>query len=113
MIDEDASLGESDDEIENSRALMAATMNPTGIRERHTSLRTFDAFARSWAVADYMNFPHAPELRDSAQKQIFEHFIKVTGPSMSLYERHPFDPIELGITDPDSSRGSNIWSCKC
>jgi hypothetical protein len=61
-------------------------------------------------VTEYLNSPNLSELRNRESRQIFEHFMRVTGPSMSLYERHPFDNSEreLSALNP----GSNMWSCE-
>lgn len=109
--DEDASLADSDDEAGKESALVfpSASLLPL-FGDRPTSLRSFTGNSQSQMVADYMNYPHIAELRDEAKRQIFHHFIKVTGPSMSLYERHPFDPSEREAADADSG-SNNIWSC--
>ncbi|CAG9937153.1 unnamed protein product [Clonostachys rosea f. rosea IK726] len=108
--DEDASLADSDDEAGKESALVfpSASLLPL-FGDRATSLRSFTGNSQSQMVADYMNYPHIAELRDQAKRQIFHHFIKVTGPSMSLYERHPFDPSERDAADVDSG-SNNIWS---
>jgi hypothetical protein len=71
---------------------------------------SLDDFASVGAVTEYLNSPNLSELRNRESRQIFEHFMRVTGPSMSLYERHPFDNSEreLSALNP----GSNMWSCE-
>lgn len=111
--DDDAWLGDSDDDYENSVALVAPIINrlytpgPKG-----SSMRSFGAFVDINAISEYMNYPDISALRNEAKRHIFEHFMKVTGPSMSLFERHPFDASEQEVADYTPGSGSNIWSCK-
>lgn len=74
-------------------------------------MRSFSQFASSNAVSEYMSTPGS-ELEDKAKRDIFEHFMRVTGPSMSLYERHPFDASEQQVADSIPGSGTNIWSCE-
>lgn len=104
---------DSDDEHESSLAVVAPVVNrlyTPGMRD--TSMGTFNEFAGSYAVSEYMSAPGLSELKDSAKRDIFEHFMRVTGPSMSLYERHPFDESEQQVTDSIPGSGTNIWSCE-
>lgn len=111
--DEDASMYDSSDgEERSSRALMAPVFSGIfGHDARDATFRTFSSFAHSDAVGQYMTSPHATELRDDAKRKLFEHFMRVTGPTMSLYERRPFDPANDGIGSSIAGATSNIWSC--
>lgn len=105
-------MAASDDEEVNSRALMTRVLSGLrGQSARDVSLRSFSSYARSDMLSEYMSSPHASELKDDAKRKLFEHFMRVTGPSMSLYERHPFDPAEKEVSGTLGG-GSNIWSCK-
>lgn len=111
--DEEASIADSDDGEQTSKALMAPAVMGIHVHDaRDVSLRSFSTFARNDALGEYMSSPHATELRDDAKRKLFEHFMRVTGPTMSLYERHPFDPAEREMADPRSDGRSNIWSCE-
>jgi hypothetical protein len=114
-IDEDASMSESDDGEQASKSLMAPVIKAMHAWDaRDASLRSFSTFARSDALGEYMSSPNISELKDHAKRKLFEQFMRVTGPTMSLYERHPFDPAERQMADSDSGadEGSNIWSCE-
>lgn len=110
---EDAWFEDSDGEHESSVALVAPVVQKLytpGLRD--TSMRSFSQFASSNAVSEYMISPSLSELKDKAKRDIFEHFMRVTGPSMSLYERHPFDASEQQVADSIPGSGTNIWSCE-
>ena len=110
VADDDTSMIESDDEIPDSRDLLMPIVqkwDPSG-----TQMRAFSTFAHSNAVSEYMHSPHTTELKDSGMKTVFMHFVNVTGPSMSLYERHPFDNSAQEQAGPDENDGFNLWSCK-
>lgn len=77
-----------------------------------TEVRAFSAFAQSNIVSEYMHYPYATELKDSGMRFVFLHFVRVTGPSMSLYERHPFGHAGVEQSRPKRESGSNMWSCK-
>ena len=114
-IDEDASMSESDDGEHASKSLMAPVIKAMHAWDsRDASLRSFSTFARSGTLGEYMSSPNVSELKDHAKRKLFEHFMRVTGPSISLYERHPFDPAERQMADSDSGadEGRNIWSCE-
>jgi hypothetical protein len=108
MSDEGDSERESNDEEWHIQAVKAniQTLNRYQMVDRP---RFYADYAQSTAIGEYMRSPHATELRDDAKRQLFEHFMRVTGPTMSLYERHPFDPQERQWTSAD--RGNSAWEC--
>lgn len=114
-IDEDASMSESDDGEQASKSLMVPVVKAIHAWDsRDASLRSFSTFARNDALGEYMSSPNISELKDHAKRKLFEQFMRVTGPTMSLYERHPFDPAERRVADSNSGADekSNIWSCE-
>lgn len=111
--DEEAWFEDSDDEHLSSLALVAPVVQRLYTPgPRDTSMHSFSEFASSNAVSEYMSSPGLSELKDQAKREIFEHFMRVTGPSMSLYERHPFDSSEQEVADSVPASGTTIWSCK-
>ncbi|PFH59579.1 hypothetical protein XA68_12123 [Ophiocordyceps unilateralis] len=111
--EDDAYLAESDDDHPDPRGLMAPGIShmpwPCQITNG-SQVRTFSAFAREQALSEYMNFAPNSELRNHAMRTIFMHFISVTGPSMSLYERDPPPNTELGQFDHNADVGNNLFS---
>ena len=108
--DEEASMGDSGDGEQTSRSLMTPVfMGIYGHNSRDVSLGPFSTFARNDAVGEYRSSPLASELKDDVKRKLFEHFMRVTGPTMSLYERHFFDRAERNMTNDE---GRNIWSCE-
>lgn len=108
--DEETSMVDSDDVEQDLSSLISPIfMGLYGHNSRDVSLRSFSTFARNDTVGEYMNSPYASELKDDAKRKLFEHFMRVTGPTMSLYERHFFEPTERNVT---GDRGGNIWSCE-
>ena len=51
-------------------------------------------------------------LNDPQTAAIFWYFVNMTGPSMSLYERHPFDPSPMFQGGPVPKARRHIWTCK-
>jgi hypothetical protein len=77
------------------------------------SLRSFTSFIdRPDMLATYMPTPQSTPLKDPMTARIFCHFVNVTGPCISLFERHPANPslIFQGVPVPKSQQ--NIWACK-
>ncbi|PHH76777.1 hypothetical protein CDD80_1227 [Ophiocordyceps camponoti-rufipedis] len=111
--EDDAYLAESDDEHPDARRLMApglANMPWPCQTTNGSQVRTFSAFAREQALSEYMNFAPNSELRNHAMRTIFMHFISVTGPSMSLYERDAPPNTEQGQFVPNADVGNNLFS---
>jgi hypothetical protein len=114
MPEDDASMGESDDDTQDPRQVLGPVMKQfNGTWDTNgTRVRTFSTFAQSNILSDYTASARITELMDPVMLQIFMHFIQVTGPSMSLYERHPFDHTGENSFDPTPKGANNLWSCK-
>ncbi|KAF5268119.1 hypothetical protein FOXYS1_999, partial [Fusarium oxysporum] len=112
MPEDDASMGESDDEVQDPRQVLGPVMKQfNGTWDTNgTRVRTFSTFAQCNILSDYTATARITELKDPAMLQIFMHFIQVTGPSMSLYERHPFDHTGENSFDPTPKGANNLWS---
>lgn len=111
---DDIKWEDSDDDHENSTALVAPV--PGGLympgKKDLSTRSSFHGFANMGVVSEYMNSPNLSGFKDMVSRQFFEHFMRVTGPSMSLYERHPFDASEQGVSGPISGTETSIWSCE-
>ncbi|KAH7238307.1 hypothetical protein BKA59DRAFT_241849 [Fusarium tricinctum] len=112
MPEDDASMGESDDDTQDPRQVLGPVMKQfNGTWDTNgTRVRTFSTFAQSNILSDYTASARITELKDPVMLQIFMHFIQVTGPSMSLYERHPFDHTGENSFDPTPKGANNLWS---
>ena len=75
--------------------------------------RSFTSFIdRPDMLATYMPSPQSSPLNDSMTARIFCHFINVTGPSISMFERHPANPSLLFQGHPIPRSQQHIWTCK-
>ncbi|KAI1133764.1 hypothetical protein F5Y10DRAFT_4789 [Nemania abortiva] len=102
FYDDDASMGESDDEYLLARRDSQFNLDGQGVltsqRFDHryhmfgTHTRTFSTIGAETVLATYDPSPANSPLTDKHIAAVFWHFMNVTGPSMSLYERHPLDP---------------------
>jgi hypothetical protein len=123
--DDEASMGESEDENEGftEEDLAHLESNDLGIQVARrmdrraeyydTRLRTFTGFVDANNVlATYTPSSTNSPLNDTQTASVFWYFVNVTGPSMSLYERHPFDPSPLFQGQPVPKARRHIWTCK-
>ena len=115
---DDASIADSDDEdmaVDKEKLFGANNWSLAGPR-----LRNFSGFGYDEPLVRYLYTPQDEGLADAGLKTIFMHFIHVTSPVISLFERHPADLIlrsdetqrekEFGLSN--LSNGYNLWSCK-
>ncbi|KAH7160818.1 hypothetical protein EDB81DRAFT_327611 [Dactylonectria macrodidyma] len=109
-LDEDAEMGESDDETQDPRVVLGPIVKQfNGTWDTQgTQVRAFSTFAKCNVLSEYTASAQISELKDARILAIFMHFIQVTGPSMSLYERHPFDQEDTYDSTP--KRANNLWS---
>lgn len=106
--DEDA-MSISDDELidpSDSRGLQSLSKAWNGTR---VDAQKFRSFASSGALFTYMDSPANSELRHHGEIIVFSYFLNITSPTISMYERHPCDPIEK---QEFHAKGHNLWSCK-
>ncbi|KAK3987820.1 transcriptional regulatory protein moc3 [Cladorrhinum sp. PSN332] len=90
--------------IQVVRRLDAAT-DVYGVR-----IRSFDPFANSNVLDTYMPSSANSPLNDTQTAAVFWHFVNVTGQSMSIYERHPFDPSPIFQGTPVAKQRRHIWT---
>jgi hypothetical protein len=63
-------------------------------------------------LATYTPSPQSLPLNDSMTARLFCHFINVTGPTMSMFERHPANPSLIFQGQPVPKSQQHIWTCK-
>lgn len=78
-------------------------------------LRTYHSFLDGYGfdvLSTYEPSARNSPLKDSITARIFCHFINVTGPSISLFERHPANPSLMFQGRPVPKSQQHIWACK-
>jgi hypothetical protein len=123
QTDDEASMVDSDDEPLPDTHLEHLESNEHGIqvaRRLESSLDTHGIRLRSFSMPGVGNVldTYVPSsanspLNDPHTAAIFWYFVNMTGPSMSLYERHPFDPSPMFQGGPVPKARRHIWTCKC
>ncbi|KAF4513515.1 hypothetical protein G6O67_000779 [Ophiocordyceps sinensis] len=112
--DDNGEMAESDDEQPDPRTLLASPPYhltwPTP--QDGNQVRTFSAFAQEQALYEYMSFAPNSELQSHAMRTIFRHFVTVTGPSMSLYDRDCSQTEEPAQFDANAELGNYLFSYK-
>lgn len=123
--DDEASMGESEDEHEETpnRDMTRLKKNDVGIQVARrlqqpyadfygsTQVRTFHGFVgANYELETYIPSSTSSPLNDTQTAAVFWHFVNVTGPSMSLYERHPFDPSPMFQGQPVPKTRQHIWT---
>lgn len=116
---EDYREGESDDETSGAGSMVQLRGPKAGLfvshmfknpHDPHGTLPRYFMPTHS-SMATYDPEPSHSPLNDEHVRAVFSHFIRVTGPAISLYERHSFEPgtVVGGQQLPRSQR--HIWSC--
>jgi len=89
---------DEDMDIDNPAAIMQDrrrqhTLNNVLMRQhfdvRNMQIRRYDTFLQDNMLAHYRVEWHANPLKNPATARVFAHFISATGPSLSVFERHP------------------------
>ncbi len=119
--DDEASMGESDEGAMPDPHLVHLESNDLGIQvarqlEPHHDLygvriRSFDGFGADSTLETYTPSSASSPLNDPQTAAVFWYFVNVTGQSMSLYERHPFDPTSMFQGHPVPKQRQQIWTC--
>ncbi|KAH7314149.1 hypothetical protein BKA65DRAFT_571361, partial [Rhexocercosporidium sp. MPI-PUGE-AT-0058] len=75
------------------------------------NLRSFFSFIdRPDMLATYTPSSQSTPLRDQMTARIFCHFVNVTGPCMSMFERHPSNPALMFQGTPVPKSQQHIWA---
>lgn len=114
-LDDEVHMDESDDDAPDPQSLAVRGYRDVfrPYARGGTEIRTFSAFAQSHALSENVDYMRTTELRRQDIQTIFRHFISVTGPTMSLYERDPTSLASGARFDGDATLDNNLWSCKC
>lgn len=120
--DDEASMADSDDEAIPDPHITHLESNDLGVQvarrlELHhdvygVRIRSFAGFAEDNVLDTYMPSSASSPLNDSQTAAVFWYFVNVTGQSMSLYERHPFDPTPMFEGQPVPKHRQHIWTCQ-
>jgi hypothetical protein len=116
-------MAESDDDAMAASQAASLKSNDLGIRVARrldapfdyygTQPRTFGGFVdASNVLATYMPSSTNSPLNDTQTASVFWYFVNVTGPTMSLYERHPFDSSPMFQGQPVPKARQHIWTCE-
>ena len=114
-------MGESDDDALPDPHVMHLESNDLGIQvarrlQPHhdvygVGIRSFAGLANDNMLETYTPSSDSSPLNDSQTAAVFWYFVNVTGQSMSLYERQPFDPTPLFEGHPVPKQRQHIWTC--
>ncbi|TVY13049.1 hypothetical protein LARI1_G009242 [Lachnellula arida] len=93
----------------NDLGIVVATQ--AGQERQGQLVRSFKSFIdRPDMLANYVPSPQSSPLSDSMTARIFCHFVNVTAPSISLFERHPANPSLIFQGQPVPLSQQHIWT---
>ncbi|KAK7927949.1 hypothetical protein PG985_004947 [Apiospora marii] len=120
--DDDALMGDSDEEGPISRHDSARKLKQLGLIAAKrasnrfdmfgTKPRTFSGYADAGVLVSYEPDPSTSPLNDPNVAAVFWHFVNVTGPSISIYERHSIDLSLANIPGQNVQTRQHIWAYK-
>ncbi|KAK6828625.1 hypothetical protein PG987_011966 [Apiospora arundinis] len=120
--DDDALMGDSDDETHVAKYNSAVRLSQLGLIAAQrasdrfdmfgTQPRTFSGYADSGVLVSYDPDPSKSPLNDPKIAAVFTHFVNVTGPSISIYERHSFDSTLASLPGQNVQARQHIWAYK-
>lgn len=114
MLDDEASLPDSDDDLPDVRGnlLPIKSMVPERWTVSAVDSSIFSAFAQNDDVLAHMETPYSSEFWASGLTTIFMHFINVTGPGISIFEGDISCASERARSGTTAGSGQSLWSCK-
>lgn len=122
VLDDDALMGDSDEEGSITRHDSARRLNQLGLIAAQragnrfdmfgTQPRTFSGYADAGVLVSYEPDPSTSPLNDPNIAAVFWHFVNVTGPSISIYERHSFEPSLASLPGQNGQARQHVWACK-
>ena len=119
--EDDTRMGEFDDDEDSEDDDLDTHLknNDLGVvvalQARQDTLRprSFTSFIdRPDMLSQYIPSSRSSPLRDPMTARVFCHFINVTGPAISMFERHPADPSLIFKGEPVPRSQQHIWTCK-
>lgn len=119
--EEDTKMGEREDDEDSEEDDLDTHLknNDLGVvvalqaRQDTAQPRTFTSFIdQPDMLSHYIPSSRSSPLRDPMTARVFCHFINVTGPAMSMFERHPANPSLIFKGEPVPRSQQHIWTCK-
>ncbi|KAL3418253.1 C6 finger domain-containing protein [Phlyctema vagabunda] len=108
-VDETRDITESDNLEKNDLGIVVALQARQDAQE--VAIRSYTSFIdRANMLATYRPSARSSPLDDAMTARIFCHFIHVTGPSLSMFERHPANPSLIFQGRPVPKSQQHIWS---
>ena len=119
--DDEASMADSEDDdipmdvhdahlVSNDLGIHVARRLEATADAYGTRMRSVAGFPELNVLQTYMPSSISSPLKDSQTAAVFWYFVNVTGGSMSLYERHPFDPTPVFQGQPVPKTRQHIWT---
>ena len=117
--DDDLFDVESDEEVVEVISHNATTpQNDVGlmltlaVNQGDCSVRSYTTFldVPNGVLSSYQPTFTASPLRDSTTARVFCHFITATGPSLSIFERHPINPSVIFTGAPVQASQQSLWT---
>ncbi|KAM0712054.1 hypothetical protein Q7P37_011148 [Cladosporium fusiforme] len=121
VLDDDYYDVDSDEDMDIDKPLVKAqdlgrqrTLNKVLMRQhfdvQSMQIRRYDTFLEDGMLERYKVEYHANPLRNPATARVFAHFISVTGPSLSVYERHPVNSSVLFTEGSVPFSQQGLWT---
>ncbi|KAL7822900.1 hypothetical protein V8C26DRAFT_191316 [Trichoderma gracile] len=112
MLDDEASLPDSDDDLPDVRGnlLPIKSMVPERLTMSAVEANIFSAFAQNDDVLAHMETPYSSEFWASGLNTIFMHFINVTGPGISIFEGNISCASQRVRSGTAAGTGQSLWS---
>ncbi|UKZ47421.1 hypothetical protein TrVGV298_001639 [Trichoderma virens] len=112
MLDDEASLPDSDDDLPDVRGNLPPIKNlaPERWTVSPVDVSVFSAFAQSDDVQAHMETPYSSEFWASGLNTIFMHFINVTGPGISIFEGDISCASDRSRSKATAGSGKSLWS---
>ncbi|KAK4145874.1 fungal transcriptional regulatory-like protein [Dichotomopilus funicola] len=118
--DDEASMADSDDDTPLDSHRFHLDSNDLGIQVARRlepqrdlygiRIRSFGGLVDDNILDTYTPSSASSPLNDTQTATIFWYFVNVTGHSMSMYERHPFDPTPMFRGHPVPKQRQHIWT---
>lgn len=77
---------------------------------QNMQIRRYDTFLQEGMLDHYKVEEHANPLKNPATARVFAHFISVTGPSLSVFERHPVNTSVLFTEGSVPFSQQGLWT---
>ncbi|RMX87107.1 hypothetical protein D0868_15039, partial [Hortaea werneckii] len=95
---------------DNEQQALSGILNSNHINIPELQMRRYDTFIYAGMLDHYRVEEHANPLRNPATARVFAHFIAVTGPSLSIFERHPRNTSVLFTEGHVPTSQQGLWT---